>query len=344
MLTSVGQLKTKEGQPDLGGDLVAAEMSKDTKVLTYQEHVRLQLELLKFSTSNNIGTTSKGYLESAQGIAIYTGIENIVKTPERVVMCGDVMTILPEKPTNGETILAHELTEETDVALKSLRQRHGILNLKDIPITTVMVRTHLEIGNLLPRIARLSGVISRTIPPFFNTFNLQASKFAREVYGEEMGPIISLFSYMHEDGHLVFTQDRREKLRANLVVPDTNTRDVDLTITSTVLDPYYADELYWELWANRLPDENRKVYVNGKPVFPDWTASQGEDRNFNGRAIFEKRVFGNFSERFTTHYPEPYENLDYPFVMDPADAQEYLRVREYIEGIKDPKFDWLHKL
>ena len=30
--------------------------------------------------------------------------------------------------------------------------------------------------------------------------------------------------------------------------------------------------------------------------------------------------------------------------MDHDDEKEYLRVREYIEGIKDPKFDWLHKV
>lgn len=310
------------------------------QISEYQKTVGSQLKLLEHSTEQNIGTTSRSYLRVAQNVHRYADIGNISSLQERSVISNDVITILPSQPSLVEIALAHYLTTETSEALAKFRSKNEVPSYNNTPVVTVMVRTHEEVDTLLPRNTRLSGVISRTIPPFFNILNLQAAKFAMNTFGPDFGLKIILFSYMHEDSHLVYTQARAAQLERNIKMSGTRRSLVDLTIASTVLNPYFKDELYWELWANQLPNACSSTYVDGLPIFPYWTSKQGVDRNFNGKAIYEKRGFDHFSKPHTSHYPDPHQNLDYPFVMDPADAQEYLKVEEYIREIKDPKFKW----
>lgn len=310
------------------------------QIFEYQQFIRSQLELLEYSIEQKIGTTSSNYLRAAQNVCRYADIEKVSCLQERFATSGDVITVLPNQPTLNEITLANQLTTETNEALAKFRSKNEVPSYKDTPIVTVMVRTHEEVDTLFPGNTRLSGVISRTIPPFFNIFNLQAAEFAMNTFGPDLGLKISLFSYMHEDGHLVYTQARSMQLERNIKKSDTRSELVDLTIASTVLDPYIKDELYWELWANQLPNECPSIYVDDIPIFPYWTSKQGVDRNFSGKAIYEKRGFDHFSKPHTSHYPAPYQNLDYPFVMDPADAQEYLKVEEYIREIKDTQFKW----
>lgn len=310
-------------------------------IAAYQSFIKSQLNLLDVSTKNSIGSTTDSYLKVAAGITDHAKINDLTQSPERVVMSGDIITILPENPSANEKELATDLTNETDLALKRLKIADPTISGISVPIATIMLRGHEDAKRLMPRVPRLAGVISRTIPPFFNTFNIEASKFAEKIYGDEIGKKISLFSYMHECGHLVYSQNRSAKLKDSLCNTSVNQQVADLAIVSSILDPMLNDEIYWELWANRLPNENPNIYIDGLPIFPYWVAKQSINRSFDSKKIIEQGGFDNFSGQFTSHYPKPNEGLDYPFVMDPADAQEYLTVTDYLSNNKNPKFYWL---
>lgn len=302
------------------------ERAKETLIYNHSDYLLKTLADCKKAVEG--GQLYSSFIQTAQKVLDYTGLANPNSfDPARYVMRGNVVSILPQDFSIHEKLLAEKTTEQAAESVRKLRSQLGLKLYKQQPLTTVIVANCIETERtVVPTRPQMAGVISLTMPLLFNTFNLEAAKFAEKVYGKDKGKKIAQFSYEHELAHQVYSSNQ-----ANLSEIGENS---SVETVSEWYGTYQTNEIFWEIWANQLPNHNKSLFINGKPIFPDFVAQSYTDYGFSGKEIFELGKFDTFSGNFGSTYHNGQHN--YPFVMDPADAQEYLKVTDYLRETKKP--------
>lgn len=260
-----------------------------------------------------------------RGIYEYAEIDNASMKSNRLVGAGSCIAILPPNPTIEE----HQIMQELVLLQAKVVNQYSLLNslkIGDLPITTLCFRSHKDIEKICALgttgVSPWAGNISLNYALLWDTFNLQAASWVIDQYGEQVGTKAVIFNHIHESGHQLVEQHRKNVCREKGLP--------DWQYAGSFRRLFWKARVAWEMSANELAfSADEAISVNGLRVYPDYFSSP-YDTHIPIIRIDGKALIDNYYDNRPPMRELAYPNSEYqqPFVVDPIDANMWRVIAE----------------